>query len=471
MTKHTIKYSTASRALPPQRIKLQVPGWGGDVTQKMVDGSVVQPWHCQPFVDGSTYGLELVYQHEQECHIINDGGAVRIEWDFYKEPGDVTGGEFVTFFPKESPKQYLFSTRIDIVAPPDHVARVEPHPRFFTDTTGTVPVAIIANVQTEWWSKWFFVVFKVPPPGQRHIFRKGEPFAQVIFVPRRVSYEILPMTDAENTIRRLAAHRVEGARNEIASNFWLNSAGAEQSNYYKVLSAAFSREGHDGVERVTNEAHDRRLEQIPSEETPIAEVMAQAAAEMAQDRYAQAREIYYAVLSREPDNAEAIANYGICLCCIGSTLPGLRTIAHSITLEPRNPVRHRTLARMFLLLERFAEAETSYRNALAVDPNNLSIMSDLSQVVARQKRFSEALQLADRVLAPAPKSALAHFRKGLILEQAGRAVEARRCMQTAVKLDPNLPDVQAALSRLNGQKPCPLPATGTPQPDNPPAPG
>jgi len=209
MTTHTIKYSTASRARPPQRIKLQVPGWGGDVSQKMVDGSDVQPWHCQPFVDGSTYGLELIYQHEQECHIVNDGPAVRIEWDFYKKPGgDVTGGEFLTFSPTKAPQQYLFSTRIDIVAPPDYVARIEPHPRFFTDTTGTCPVAIIANVETQWWAKWFFVVFKVPPPGQRHIFRKGEPFAQVIFVPQRVKYDVVPMTLDEETVRRITARLV-----------------------------------------------------------------------------------------------------------------------------------------------------------------------------------------------------------------------------------------------------------------------
>jgi tetratricopeptide (TPR) repeat protein len=256
------------------------------------------------------------------------------------------------------------------------------------------------------------------------------------------------MTADEETVRRLSAQRVEDARKEIATNFWLNSAGAEQSNYYKVLSAAFARGGHDEVERVIDRAHEHRQEQILGEETPIAEVMAQAAAEMAQNRYAQAREIYYAVLAREPDNAEAVANYGICLCCIGSTLPGLRTLSHSIALEPRNPLRHSTLARMFHLLGRLAESEAAYRNALAIDPKHLGVMSDLSQVVAAQKRFDEALQIADRVLATAPNSALAHLRKGLILEQAGRAAEARRSVQTALKLDPERADARAALARL-----------------------
>jgi Flp pilus assembly protein TadD len=294
------------------------------------------------------------------------------------------------------------------------------------------------------------VVFKVPPPGQRHIFRKGEPFAQVIFVPRRVKYDLLPMTADEETARRLSAQRVEVARNEIGTNLWVNSDGSEQSNYYKVLSAAFSREGDDGVERVIKEAHERRQERLPSDQTPISEVLAQAAAQMAEHRYAEAREIYHTLLAREPDNADAIANYGICLCCLGSTVPGLRTIARSIALEPRNPVRHNTLARMFHLLGRLAEAEAAYRNALAINPRDPIVISDLSQVVAGQNRFDEAFQLADRVIALIPDSPFGHVRKALILEQAHRLEESRNCIQTALQLAPDDPEAQAARARLTG---------------------
>jgi predicted Zn-dependent protease len=256
------------------------------------------------------------------------------------------------------------------------------------------------------------------------------------------------MTPDEDTARRLSAQRVDAARNEIATNFWLNSAGAEQSNYYKVLSAAFSREGHDGVERVINEAHNRRQERIPSEETPLADVMAKAAAEMAQHRYDQAREIYDTILARQPNNAEVIANYGICLCCLGSTMPGLRTIAHSITLEPRNPVRHATLARKNKHLDRLDESEACYRNALALNPNNPAVIGDLSQIVAARNRLDEALQLADRALALNPQSPIAHLRKGLILAQANRPTEARASLQTALDLDPTLAQAQSALSLL-----------------------
>src|SRR5215218_6700537 len=135
MEKLVIKYSAPSeRIVPPRRIRVEVPGWAGAADQRMEDGAEVQPWHCLPFVEGATYGLELVYPHEQECRVINERGKVRFEWDFYSEPegSGVTGGEFITFFPKDSPGQYLFNTRMDVQAPPGHVLRIEPHPRFFT---------------------------------------------------------------------------------------------------------------------------------------------------------------------------------------------------------------------------------------------------------------------------------------------------------------------------------------------------
>ena len=115
--KLTVKFATYANALPPQRIRLEKPGWAGD-ERKMVDGSEPQPWHCLPFVEAATYGLELVYPYETECHVVNDGGKVRFEFDYANEPGGIlTGGEFITFFPKPPEKFYLFNARVDLVAP------------------------------------------------------------------------------------------------------------------------------------------------------------------------------------------------------------------------------------------------------------------------------------------------------------------------------------------------------------------
>jgi hypothetical protein len=160
MDKLKVKYATYSKATPPQPIRVKVPGWAGSPEHKMEDGSPGQPWHCLPFVEASTYGLELIYPFETECQIINDNGKVRSERDFAQESGgELTGAEFCTCYPKESSKHYLSTTRIDVKAPPGHAIRTEPHPRFFTDDTQTCPLAVIGHLQTDWWPRKLFVVF------------------------------------------------------------------------------------------------------------------------------------------------------------------------------------------------------------------------------------------------------------------------------------------------------------------------
>src|SRR5579862_9061243 len=106
MTNLTISYELYEKGLLPQPIKIPVGGWAG-LPQKMEDGSDPQPWHCLPFVEGSTYGLELTYPYENECHVVNDNGKVRFDWDFAGEPGGTgQGAEFVLFSPVHAARYY-----------------------------------------------------------------------------------------------------------------------------------------------------------------------------------------------------------------------------------------------------------------------------------------------------------------------------------------------------------------------------
>ena len=89
-----IKYATYSKAVPPQQTRVKVPGWAG-IADKMEDGSAGQPWHCMPFVEASTYGLELIYPFETECQIINENGLVRIEWEEWFQQFDENGLAFL----------------------------------------------------------------------------------------------------------------------------------------------------------------------------------------------------------------------------------------------------------------------------------------------------------------------------------------------------------------------------------------
>jgi tetratricopeptide (TPR) repeat protein len=447
MDKLKVKYATYSKAVPPQPIRIKTPGWAGN-PDKMEDGSPGQPWHCLPFVEASTYGLELIYPFDTECQVINDNGMVRIEWDFAKEPGgDLTGAEFSTFYPKEASKHYLFTTKIDVQAPSGHVIRTEPHPRFFTDDTGTCPLAVIGHLQTEWWPRKLFVVFKVPPPGQRHIFRKGEPYAQILFVPKRTSVELAKLTPEEEAHRRKLDIEIDTARLQIADNIWLNSSGYQLSNHYKVLAAAFLRDGQSAVEQIVESAVERHKAAFPKDKT-VSEYLALASEKLNQAKYDEAREIYTHILSLEANNPEALSHLGICLACNGLQLNGLKLMAHAVELAPNSPVYQGNMGELLRLMGKFAEAESCFRAALRLVPNDAGYMSVLGQIMVQQGKAAEGLELCRTAARAGANNAAAQYRLGMVLAEQKQFAEARAAFEAVLAIDPSFGAAKQALRQV-----------------------
>ena len=447
MDKLTIKFATYSNALPPQRVKLEKPGWAGG-TRKMVDGSEPEPWHCLPFIEGATYGLELLYPYETECHVVNDGGDVRFEFDYAREPGGIlTGGEFITFFPKPPSKFYLFNTRLDVVAPPGHVLRTEPHPRAFTDETGTAPLAICGHVQSEWWTRKLFVVFKSPRPGERHVFRKGDPYVQILFVPQRPNYELERLTPEEEALRRRRENEVDAAKSQISTNLWKNPAGNEFGDYYKILARSFGRDGQSGVDSVVAEGMRRHQAGLPHDKS-IAEALAQAGELLRQDKYNEAKAIYQHVLAREPGNPDALSHLGICAAVTGAPAVGLKLMAQAVQALPNAPTYRNNLGELLRMLGRFAEAEAEFRTSLKLNPRDAGIVSTLALTLAQQGRVAEGLEAAKASVAMAPKAPAPHYRLGLIHAQTRDFAQARAAYERALALDPAYAPAAEAMRQL-----------------------
>ena len=447
MDKLELKYATFDKSTAPQPIRMKIPGWsgGGD---KMEDGSEPQPWHCLPFTEGATYGQELVYPYETECHVINDNGKVRFDWDFSREPQSrLTGGEFVTFFPKEASNFYLFNTGVDLVPPEGYVVRTEPHPRFFTDRTGTAPVAVVGHVQGEWWPKKFFVVFKAPLPGERHVFRKGEAYVQLLLVPQRLALETAQMTPEQNQERRALEEKIALSTNHIASNVWQNPAGYAFNNHYKILARAFSREGLAGVEAEAREGFAVHQSSIPRDQ-PVSQCLAQGHQLLKAEKYREARAIYAHVLEREPDNPEALARLGVVAACLDVPMVGVKLMRRAVELAPRSALYRTNLAEVLRRIAQFDEAEKEFRAALQLSPNDPYVMSNLGLTLAQQGRFAEGVQLCRAAVAAAPQLPATHFRMAAILALQGHPDGARAFYQAALALDPTFSEAQRALKEL-----------------------
>jgi len=251
-----IKYRKYFLASAPRPTKLKIPGWAG-TDKKHCDGASAQPWHCLPFVEGATYGYEYLYPFESECHVKKINGKLCFEGDFSQEPWTMgeDGSPISPTNPKKSTppmmafaqNHYGMTSLIDLEPPEGYVIRTEPHPRFYTDTTGNCPIMIVGHLQ-RWWSHVFFVVFKSPKEGEVHIFKKGDPCGQFIFVKNNLKCNFIEMNYEEK--RKREVRQQELSCPDIAKKKWKSDSGYSFNDKYKVLSSAYLKEGDEGIEDI-----------------------------------------------------------------------------------------------------------------------------------------------------------------------------------------------------------------------------
>lgn len=231
-----VKYRLHGHRPPPQLIKLPVPGWAGDA-QPRVDGNHEQPWHCTPFSESAKYGIELIYPFDEELRVQRRDGRVILDakWAEPADP-DMMWPPFRTF----GEDYYSHQLSLDLLPPPGWAVRTEPHPRFYTDPTNTTPLAVPALIRTEWWPMMFFCIFKAPPEGVTHIFRKGEPFMSLIVIPVEPQITLEKMSDEESAERELRARRIATSRDALAGNtHWTSSTHTVfDGTYRRMFSAA-----------------------------------------------------------------------------------------------------------------------------------------------------------------------------------------------------------------------------------------
>ena len=230
----TVKYRSVHPNLRPRRTKLEVPGWAG-ASEPRADGSHEQPWHCIPFSEAVRAGLEVCFPYDHELRITMEDGALRFD-EFLAAAIDESA-EPLPFRPFGK-DFYTYQSLIDLRVEETHAIKVETHPRFYTDATGTVPIAVPALLRP-WWPMIYFVVFKSPAEGQTHIFRPGEPFMQVTAVEADATLDVQEMAEDEAAERELMARRIYASRATLgADTRWTSSTNTVFDGTYRRLAGA-----------------------------------------------------------------------------------------------------------------------------------------------------------------------------------------------------------------------------------------
>ncbi len=220
--------------LSPRRTKLEIPGWAGDRSPR-ANGAHEQIWHCTPFTEGAQYGIEIFYPFEKELKVHMRDGKLEIEHDFGPPPEEgVEWPPFRTF----GNDFFTYQVLLDINPGEGYALRTEPHPRFYSDTTGNCPIAVPALIRN-WWPMLFFMVFKSPGEGQTHIFRPGEPMAQILVIPETAEFELVIMSPEEQADRELRSRRIHAARSGVtADTVWTSATNTVFDGTYRHMARA-----------------------------------------------------------------------------------------------------------------------------------------------------------------------------------------------------------------------------------------
>jgi hypothetical protein len=232
-----VTYRLNDPNLRPRRTKLEIPGWAGD-SNRRVDGAHEFPWHCVPFSEAATAGIEVFYPYQNELRVSTRDGELFFESEWGDPPSP--GLEWPPFrrFGRE---YYTYQILIDLKVEDGYAVKTDPHPRFFTDRTGTVPIAVPAQLR-HWWPMMNFALFKSPIEGQTHIFRHGEPFMQITIVPAESRFELAEMPPDEAAGREVQSRRIHATRDTLGRDSrWVSDTNTVFDGTYRRILGAFKK--------------------------------------------------------------------------------------------------------------------------------------------------------------------------------------------------------------------------------------
>jgi tetratricopeptide (TPR) repeat protein len=161
-------------------------------------------------------------------------------------------------------------------------------------------------------------------------------------------------------------------------------------------------------------------------------------------RFADAARCYHDLLTREPENAEALHLFGVMHHQCGHSSRAVELIGRAAALRPDAAAFHANLAEAYRSLGNHEQAIDCCRTALRLKPRYPEAANNLGLALQALGRHEEAADQYRAALDARPEFALARNNLGTALRELGRKDEALEAFRAAVALDPAL-----ALARAN----------------------
>jgi len=146
------------------------------------------------------------------------------------------------------------------------------------------------------------------------------------------------------------------------------------------------------------------------------------------------------VLVEKPKNAEAHFYLGIAYEAKGRTKKAVFHYQMAMQINPEWQQPSQALSAILLYQKRYRDALEVAQKGLIHHPRSTLLLNNLGIAYFAQGQIKEALRVFDRCLKEDPEDARAHLNKGIALRRSHKSKQALQSFQTVIKLNPNSKD-------------------------------
>ncbi len=156
-----------------------------------------------------------------------------------------------------------------------------------------------------------------------------------------------------------------------------------------------------------------------------------------QGKLAQAKEIYEAILKKQPKHFDALNLLGAIAAQTRNFGAAVELIGKALKINPGVATAYNNRGNALMELKRLDEALASYDRALALKPDYPRAHNNRGLALAEARRLAEAVGSYDKALALKPDYAEAHYNRGNALMQLKRLDGALASYDRALALKPD----------------------------------
>jgi hypothetical protein len=188
------------------------------------------PFHCKPWLDGQSVGWTLFYGYLTSVTITaEENGRIQVQ-NLPTLAKETNQPHIIEQFAES---HFGLGTGYTLQTPPGFVSLLLPAPQAPTGWA-----AITAVVESDWYPRQLFAVFRVPAPGVSITLDYNMPLLRVVVMPRQEQMEIRPLDPTEQAAlaQREAAYVAEEA---TTPSRWVDNHGNIFTHLYKQWSSSY----------------------------------------------------------------------------------------------------------------------------------------------------------------------------------------------------------------------------------------